>query len=60
MSARGSLITSVVAMTTRALTRKARRGRSGATRLNANDTLRLIIIVLYLMLMILDWQRSAW
>lgn len=58
MLVRGSRTTSVVFMTMHRLISKVMRGRSGAMRWNANDTWRLIIVLLYLALMILDLLRS--
>jgi hypothetical protein len=48
MSTRERLTLSVASMTTRLLTRKARRGRSGGTRWSTSDTLLLITLIAYL------------
>jgi hypothetical protein len=49
MSTRERLTLSVASMTTRLLTRRARRARSGGTRWSTSDTLLLITLIAYLM-----------
>lgn len=49
MSIRERLTVTVASMTTRLLTRKARRGRSGGTRWSTSDTLLLVTLIVYLL-----------
>lgn len=58
MLARGSQMLSVVFTTMQALIRKASRARSGGSRWNSNDSWRLIIVLLYCVLMMIEWQAS--
>lgn len=60
MWANDSRIVSVVSTTMLRLMRRGFRGRSGATKWNSNDTLRVVIVVLYLMLCVIELVQSRW
>lgn len=58
MSVRDSQIVSVVSTTMLRLISKASRGRSGGLRLSSNDKWRVLIVVLYLLVVMLEATQS--
>lgn len=58
MLVKGNQIASAVSMTLQLLISKARRVQSGAMRWNSSDTWRLIIVLLYGLLMMIEWRAS--